>query len=144
MSHHFNLLPSTEIQKSWLFMYSLWTKKPKFNDISVVFKYTNLYSRMQEMHIKRPWIPQQARAFSPRKAHLRCALSILHLLLRFCCLLKFYFKPLWKQSFLPFFHVQLHGKWSMPFPNEQHLTSKQFEPRSHYNNQVGVDLRGTV
>ena len=43
---HVNSLPT--------FLRKLSSKKPKFNDVCVLFKHYNFYSRMLEMHSKRP------------------------------------------------------------------------------------------
>ena len=37
-----------------VFMCCHWVKKPKFNDLCVLFKHSNFCSRMLEMHSKRP------------------------------------------------------------------------------------------
>lgn len=76
-------------KKNRVFMNPLWTKKkPKFNDISVLFTYPNACSRMQEMHEEAqiskfsrgmPPTPLQALAFGPWKVPLCGALSILRL-----------------------------------------------------------------
>ena len=68
-----------------------WIKKPKFNDVCVLFKHSNFFSRMLEIHSKRP----KFQNFFPGNSRL-CGefVFLLHLLQSFCHLLKILLKTL--------------------------------------------------
>ena len=68
-----------------------WRKKPKFNDVCVLFKHTNFCSRMLEIHSKRP----KFQIFFPEtQAFVASFFFLLHLLQSFCHILKILLKTL--------------------------------------------------
>ena len=52
-----------------------WLRKPKFNDVCVLFKHSNFCSRMLEMHSKRPKFENFFRNLHSQVAHLPQAFS---------------------------------------------------------------------
>ena len=81
-----------------VFTFCHWIKKPKFNDVCVLFKQSNFCSRMLEMHFKKPRFQTFSKLAPLALASCTFAtsFSLLHLLQSICHLLKILLKTLYK------------------------------------------------
>ena len=93
-----------------VFMYWRWKKKPKFNNVCVLFKHSNFCSRLLKMCTKRPRFQTFSRnSFAPSvfSSHTFAAgflFFLLHLLQSFCHLVQIFLKTVQCSFFhsLPF------------------------------------------
>ena len=101
-------------------MFCHWIKKPKFNDVCVLFKQSNFCSRMLEMHFKKPRFQNFSKLAPSALASCTFATSffLLHLLQSFCHLLKILLKTLYKAGF----------------------TVAKGQKRTHYINNLSVNI----
>ena len=79
-----------------VFMCCHWVKKPKFNDLCVLFKHSNFCSRMLEMHSKRPRFQNFSRNLQPRHSQVMPLLRVFSFSTcskAFTSYLKSYWKP---------------------------------------------------
>lgn len=79
-----------------VFMCCHWVKKPKFNDLCVLFKHSNFCSRMLEMHSKRPRFQNFSRNLQLRRSQVMPLLRVFSFSTcskAFTSYLKSYWKP---------------------------------------------------
>ena len=89
-------LEITPVYKVFMFCHRI--KKPKFNDVCVLFKQSNFCSRMLEMYFKKPRFQNFSKLAPSALASCTFATSffLLHLLRSICHLLKILLKTLYK------------------------------------------------